>query len=151
MATVGIKNERERPNLNMVVRDSLRAGSRCPVISNLYSACSHQTQFTSVEFQLASSSVQLILARLNSKQLLVSLRLPLSLPHSRYVYSCGHLGSVHFVSLLSKYQLYVVNLQVSRHIGNSPVCTPICTCRRIPCMYTSVHRGKFPGLGIHAP
>ena len=53
----------------------------CPVNrlgQYIYSACSHQSLFTSLQLQLASSSVQLILARLNSEQLPVSLRLLLS-------------------------------------------------------------------------
>ena len=70
--------KRETKNLNMVICSSLGAGSRCPMVGNysikscpvdrlgqyLNSACSHHSQFT---------SVQLSLAQLNSEQLLVSL------------------------------------------------------------------------------
>ena len=80
------KSERERDQiLNTVVCGSFGAGSRCPMVGNhsikscpvdrlgqnLNSACSHHSQFISVHFDF--TSVQLILAQLNSKQLLVSL------------------------------------------------------------------------------
>ena len=96
------KWEWERPKFETVIRGSLGAGSRCPINwSGQYikSNCSHYSQFkfTSNSLQLTSGSVQLILARLNSEQLPVSLWLLPSLPHLRYAYSCGHLGSVRHI------------------------------------------------------
>ena len=83
------ENQRERDQiLNTVIRSSLGAGSRCAMVDNysikscpvdqlgqyLNSTCSDHSQFTTgCSPQLSSASVQLSLAQLNSKQLLLCL------------------------------------------------------------------------------